>query len=150
MELGLTLLSHASLPIKFWDHAAFLTAVYLINRLPTVSLDGDVPYSVLFKQKPDYHFLKVFGCSCFPFLHPYNKNKLDFRSQECLFLGYSTSHKGYKCLSSNGRLYISKDVLFNEHKFPYKDLFCPSTRASQVQQEFPASVPLVSHIPTSL
>lgn len=85
VELGLTLLSHASIPITFWDHA-FLTVVYLINRLPISSFNGDVPYSVLFKQKLDYHFFKVFGCSCFPFLHPYNKNKLDFRSQDVSYL----------------------------------------------------------------
>jgi len=34
IALGLTLLHHASLPLKFWD-SAFQTAVYLINMLPT-------------------------------------------------------------------------------------------------------------------
>jgi hypothetical protein len=34
VETGLALLAHASVPIKFWDKA-FLTATYLINRLPT-------------------------------------------------------------------------------------------------------------------
>lgn len=43
MELGLALLSHASMPLKFWDHA-FITAVHLINRLPTASLRFSVPY----------------------------------------------------------------------------------------------------------
>jgi hypothetical protein len=28
------LLAHASMPLKFWDEA-FLTATFLINRLPT-------------------------------------------------------------------------------------------------------------------
>lgn len=125
VDLGLTLLSHASLPLKFWDHA-FLTAVYLINRLPTMSLNQHIPYAVLFNQNPDYKFLKVFGCACFPLLRPYNSQKFDFRSHECLFLGYSTAHKGYKCLSPSGRIFISKDVLFNESKFPYNDIFSPN------------------------
>jgi histone deacetylase 1/2 len=38
VDLGLTLLSHASFPLKFWDHA-LLTAVYLINRLLSTSLN---------------------------------------------------------------------------------------------------------------
>ena len=37
IELGLTLLKQASLPLKFRDFP-FQTAVYLINRLPTCSL----------------------------------------------------------------------------------------------------------------
>ena len=44
-------------------------------------------------------------------------------------MGYSSSHKGYKCLSSTGRIYISKDVLFNELRYPYFDLF-PSSSSS--------------------
>ena len=29
-------------------------------------------------------------------------------------------HKGYKCLDrSNGRIYISRDVVFDEHLFPF-------------------------------
>lgn len=46
-------------------------------------------------------------------------------------MGYSTSHKGYKCLSPSGRVYISKDVIFNESKFPYGDLFESSSPSSQ-------------------
>ena len=47
VELGLSLLSHASLPLSFWDHA-FVTAVYLINRLPSAPLNFYTPYDVLF------------------------------------------------------------------------------------------------------
>jgi len=40
-----------------------------------------------------------------------------------LFLGYSPSHKGSKCLAADGRSYISKDVTFNESAFAYPSLF---------------------------
>lgn len=33
VEMGLSLLSHSSLPYYFWDHV-FHSAVYIINRLP--------------------------------------------------------------------------------------------------------------------
>jgi len=116
------MLHHASLPLQFWDYA-FTTVVYLINKLPTASLKFVVPFVTLFNKEPDYHFLRTFGCACFPLLRPYHTHKLNFQSQECLFLGYSLSHKGYKCLSSSSRIYISMDVLFIELRFPYIDLF---------------------------
>lgn len=40
-----------------------------------------------------------------------------------MFLGYSSSHKGYKCLFASGKIYISKDVIFNEMRFPFYDIF---------------------------
>jgi hypothetical protein len=40
--------------------------------------------------------------------------------KQCTFLGYSTHHKGYKCLDiSTGRVYISRDVVFDETVFPF-------------------------------
>lgn len=35
------------------------------------------------------------------------------------FIGYSLFHKGYKCLSSYSRLFVSKNVVFDETSFPY-------------------------------
>src|ERR1044072_3344276 len=100
-----------------------MTVVYLINRLPTIVLGYESPFSKLYHTQPDYKFLKVFGSACFPLLRTYNASKLSFRSSECVFLGYSSTHKGYKCLDQTSRLYISKDVLFNEFRFPYLVLF---------------------------
>jgi hypothetical protein len=122
VETGLALLAHASMPIKFWDEA-FLTATYLINRLPTRVIDNMCPLERLFNSPPNYSLLRVFGCSCWPNLRPYNKIKLSFRSKECVFLGYSSLHKGYKCLDpDSGRVYISRDVTFDENIFPFSKL----------------------------
>ena len=122
VEIGLTILAHASMPLKFWDEA-FLTAVYLINRLPSRVISNDTPYFRLFGQHPDYISLRTFGCACWPHLRPYNARKLDFRSKQCVFLGYSNQHKGFKCLDPReGRVYISRDVIFDENVFPFASL----------------------------
>lgn len=63
VEVGLSLLAHAGMPLKFWDEA-FLTAAYLINRLPTPVNDGIPPLTKLFQQNPDYASLRTFGCAC--------------------------------------------------------------------------------------
>jgi hypothetical protein len=56
VEVGLTLISHASMPLKFWDED-FLATAYLINRLPSKVIDNSTPLERLFNQKPDYSTL---------------------------------------------------------------------------------------------
>lgn len=78
--MGLTLLAYASMPLKLWGEA-FLTVVHLINCLPVPNLKNLSPMETLFGHKPDYQALKRFGCTCYPFTRPYNKHKMDFRSE---------------------------------------------------------------------
>jgi histone deacetylase 1/2 len=104
VEIGLSLLAHASMPLKFWDEA-FLTTVFLINRLPSKVIGNATPHELLFNKPLDYSFLRTFGCAVWPNLRPYNTKKLEFRSKRCVFLGYNNLHKGFKCLDpSVGRV----------------------------------------------
>jgi hypothetical protein len=122
VEVGLSLLSHASMPLKFWDEA-FLVATYLINRMPSKVIQNNTPLELLFHQKPDYSSLRVFGCACWPNLRPYNSHRLQFRSKQCVFIGFSHTHKGFKCLDvASGRVYVSRDVIFDENIFPFSKL----------------------------
>jgi hypothetical protein len=110
------------MPLKFWDEA-FLTATYLINLMPSKVIDNTTPVERILGTPPDYKSLRVFGCACWPNLRPYNTRKLSFRSKQCVFLGYSPRHKGVKCLDvSTGRVYISRDVVFDESIFPFESL----------------------------
>jgi hypothetical protein len=110
------------MPLKFWDEA-FQTATYLINRLPSKIINDSSLLERLFHRTPDYTFLCTFGCVCWPHLHPYNSRKVEFGSKQCIFLGYSDMHKGYKCLEvSTSRVYISRDVIFDEEVFPFATL----------------------------
>lgn len=110
------------MPLKFWDEA-FLTATYLINLLPSKVIKFETPITRLLGISPDYKSLRVFGCACWPNLRPYNSRKLAFHSKRCVFLGYSPIHKGVKCLDvSTGRVYISRDVVFDESIFPFASL----------------------------
>lgn len=118
VEKGFTLLAQAFLPLTYWDHA-FAIAIYVIKRLPTLVLNNISPMEVLFHVKPDYSTLKVFGCTCFRNLCPYNANNLEFRSIPCTFLGYSPHHKRYMCLAPDGGIYISRHVTFHEHSFAF-------------------------------
>uniref|UniRef100_A0A2N9EVL6 Integrase catalytic domain-containing protein n=1 Tax=Fagus sylvatica TaxID=28930 RepID=A0A2N9EVL6_FAGSY len=138
VDTGLALLAHSGLSTKYWVDA-FLTAIYLINRLPTPTISNQTPYYKLFHHDPDYNILRTFGCACFPLMRPYNPHKLAFRSKKCIFLGYSSNHRGYRCLDfSTNRVYISRDVVFNEQDFPAKT--SPSLRVSTENPRLEESV----------
>ena len=123
IETALSLLKNASLPEKFWDEAVS-TATFLINRMTTALLQNKSPYEVLFHLQPDYNLFRTFGCLCYPHLRAYSPHKLTPRSEQCVFLGYSSIHLGYRCLSlSSQKLFISRDVIFEESIFPYSSLF---------------------------
>lgn len=121
--MGLTLLAHTSMSIKYWDHTFNIT-VYLINGLPTVGLAKFIsPYAALYNKQPNSMSLKVYDNSCFPLLNPCNQHKLQFRSSECVYLGMSPTHNGKQYLNVEGRIFISMDVMFNEFEFPFNKLF---------------------------
>jgi hypothetical protein len=116
------------MPLKFWGEA-FCHAVYLINRLPSKVIDNQTPFLRLYGKEPEYTDLRVFGSACWPNLRPFNTRKLEFRSKQCVFLGFSNLHKGYKCLEpKEGHVYISRDVVFDESVFPFASLH-PNARA---------------------
>lgn len=122
VELALATMSQAFIPTDYWDHI-FESVVFIINRLPSSVLDFTSPYELLFKNAPDYSFFKVLGCLCYPWLRPYAHNKLELRSIPCVFLGYSSLHKGYKCLHlPTNRIYISRHVIFHETTYPFASL----------------------------
>jgi hypothetical protein len=103
----------------YWEDA-FQTATYIINRLPTPVLHHKSSFEILYNKIPDYRFMRVFGCACWPNLRPYRINKLNFRSKTCIFIGYSLCHQGYKCLDlSTGKFIVSHNVVFDETFFPY-------------------------------
>lgn len=138
--------SHSSIPYSYWSDA-FVTAVFLINRLSTPVLSNKSHFEVLFHQKSDYMFLKTFGCQCWPNLRPYNKHKINFRSLPCIFLGYSSSHHGYLCFHvPTARMYVSRDVFFDENTFPFS---VSSTNPPTQNKSTPSHIVLPNSFPSS-
>jgi hypothetical protein len=113
-----TLLFQANLPGRYWAEGLH-TATYLLNRLPTKMIQAACPHMALFVSPPSYEHLRVFGCACYPNTSATTPHKLSPRSTRCVFLGYSSDHKGYRCLDlSTNRLIISRHVVFDEGSFP--------------------------------
>ncbi|XP_073098849.1 uncharacterized protein [Elaeis guineensis] len=97
-----------------WGEAV-LTAAYLINRMPLRTLDYKTPLECLQGTNSFIIPPKVFGCVCFVRDHRPSVGKLDARALKCIFVGYSSTQKGYKCWCPNEqKLFISMDVIFRE------------------------------------
>lgn len=148
VETGLSLLTHASVPTEYWTYA-FATAVYLINRMPSKTLDMDSPYLRLFGTSPNYSKLRVFGCLCYPWLRPYTANKLEPRSTPCVFFGYSLTQSAFLCFDPvSSRLFVSRHVHFVERQFPFPSLTASSLPPTD-SQEVPWTPSVVPIIPAS-
>ena len=110
------LLKERAMPAEYWGEAV-VTAVYLLNRAPTKSLEGKTPFEAYHGRKPAVSYLKTFGCLVFvKNKHPGLK-KLDDRSSPMVFIGYSEGAKAYRLLDpSTGRVHVSRDVVFDESR----------------------------------
>ncbi|XP_010473967.1 PREDICTED: uncharacterized protein LOC104753406 [Camelina sativa] len=116
MEVARSMMFHTNVPKRYWGDAV-MTTCYLINQISTKVLGDVSPFEVLNTVKPPIDHLKVFGCVCFVFIPRELRNKLDAKSTKCMFLGYSTTQKGYKCFDpANNRIFVSRDVKFLENQ----------------------------------
>ncbi|GJT82442.1 ribonuclease H-like domain-containing protein [Tanacetum coccineum] len=112
-----TLLFQANLPPTFWVEALNM-AIQLLNILPSTAIANDIPYTRLYGKDPNYTLLRIFGCLCYPHLYP--SHKLAPRATPSIFLGFASSHRGYRCLDLHtNKIIISRHVTFDETVFPY-------------------------------
>ncbi|KAM1681408.1 hypothetical protein ACFX2K_038957 [Malus domestica] len=120
LETARSLRFQAHLPLRFWGECV-LTAVHLINRLPTKILSNTTPFARLYSKSPTYSHLRVFGCLAYA-TNTHVSHKFAPRAHKCVFLGYPVGQKAYKLYDLTTHKFItSRDVIFHEHIFPYQN-----------------------------
>ena len=114
-DMTRTMLISSGLPRNFWAEA-LNTSCYIINRCMIRPILNKNPYELFKGRKPNIMHLRVFGCKCF--VHNNGKNalgKFDPRSDEAIFLGYSSQSKAYKVFNKRTLcVEESVHVLFDE------------------------------------
>ncbi|KAG6742202.1 hypothetical protein POTOM_055492 [Populus tomentosa] len=111
---------HSGLPQTFWADAVH-TAVYLINRGPSVLLEFRLPEEVWRGKEVQLSHLKIFGCVSYVHIDSDARNKLEAKSKKCFFIGYGDEEFGFRFWDDQNRKIIrSRNVIFNE-KVMYKD-----------------------------
>jgi hypothetical protein len=120
MESARSMRLHAGFPLQSWADAID-TIVYLINRGPSIYLDGRIPEEEWTGKKVNYSFLKTFDCEAFVHIDKENRTKLEEKFKMCTFIGYGVNDFGYRLwYYENNKIIRSRDVIFNE-KVMYKD-----------------------------
>lgn len=70
-----SLMLHMFVPKHHWPEA-MITACFLINRMPSVSLNNNIPFKLLFPNTPLFRLKpQTFGCICFVHVLPTRKDK---------------------------------------------------------------------------
>ena len=119
-----TLMIASNIPRNLWGFA-ILTAVYLINRVPSKGLNLRTPVELIDEKFPmiqQRERLKprIFGCIGYVLSHDRNQDKLSPRAHKCVFVGYSYTQKGYRLYHPTTKgVFVSKDVTFDENTFFY-------------------------------
>ncbi len=103
---------------EYWEHA-LTHSVGLQNRL---ALPGrNTPYEYQFGLKPDISHIRIFGCAALAYVEKDKRHKLDFKTEQCIYLGISPRHTHdthtLLRLSTKSVIY-RRNVSFNERSFP--------------------------------
>ncbi|KAJ9561516.1 hypothetical protein OSB04_006676 [Centaurea solstitialis] len=95
IEAARSMLSEANLATQFWAEAVN-TACYTQNRSLTVKRFRRTPYELFRNRKPSIEHLHIFGCVCYILNNKDNLGKFDSKSDDGIFLGYSSISKTYR------------------------------------------------------
>ena len=114
-KMARTMLCENNLPKYFWAEA-INTACYVVNRISIRPILKKTPYELFKGRKPNIAYFRSFGCKCFVHNNGKdNRGKFDAKSDEAIFLGYSSSSKAYRVFNIHTKIVEeSIHVIFDE------------------------------------
>lgn len=114
VKRGRCLLIDAELEKRFWAEAVNMAA-YVVNRSVNRSLGRKVPEEVWREKRIDVSNLKIFSTPVIVLIPEIYRKKLDPKSKQLVFVGYSETQKAMRCLDVKiGKVFVSRDVKFLE------------------------------------
>ena len=114
LDMVRSMMGLADLPRSFWGYA-LQTAVYILNRVPSKSVDV-TPYEIWYNKKPILSHIKVWGCPAY--VKRTMSDKLEAKSNKCLFVGYPKETIEYYFYNPlEQKVFVSKHAIFLEKGF---------------------------------
>ncbi|KAK0600567.1 hypothetical protein LWI29_016188 [Acer saccharum] len=150
LDMVRSMLSYSTLPISFWGYA-LQTAIYILNDVPSKSVPK-TPHELWTGRKPSLQHLRIFGCPAHVLKE--KTEKMESRSETCIFVGYPKETKGYYFYSpSDLKVFVSTYAKFLEKD--YMNDFVPRSRivlnemsGDTIPREVTQPNPIVSSDPT--
>lgn len=114
VERARCLLFESDLDKSFWGEAVN-TAVYLMNRMPAVSLGMMTPFEKWTGKKPDLSYVRIFGSKVMVHVPKVQRQKWDKKADKLILVGYPDNVKGYRLYNPKTRkITTSRDVIIIE------------------------------------
>lgn len=114
MATARSMLKAKGLP-RWFRGEAVSTTVYVLNRCPTKSVDGMIPFETWHRKKPAVHHLQMFGCIIYIRNTTPHLTKLEDRGRKMIFVGYECGSKAYCAYDPvTKRVHVMRDVVFDE------------------------------------
>ncbi|CAI5480172.1 unnamed protein product [Closterium sp. Yama58-4] len=92
------------------------------NRVPTKVLPGTTPFEAWTGTKPNLSLRRTFGCLCYYHTPDPLRHKLQPKARAAIFLGIAANERAWRVWDlGERRIVTSRDVVFDEDKFPTKE-----------------------------
>ena len=99
---------------NLWEEAVNTTC-HTINRVYFRPCTKKTPYELWKGRKPNVKYFRIFGSTCFVLKDRENVGKFDSRSDEGIFLGYSSKSKAYREYNKRTRKVMETvNIVINE------------------------------------
>ena len=118
LDMVRSMMSRATLPIRFWGYA-LETAAHILNRVPTKKV-SKTPFEMWKGKRPSLGHIKIWGCEVF--VRREAQDKLEARSEKCHFIGYPEESFGYLFYRPKDNVvFVARRGTFLEREMIYKE-----------------------------
>ena len=91
IDYARTLMMEKFIALKYWRES-ISTSIHTLNHVQVKKGTNAIPFELWYGYSPSVKHFKVFGCKCY-ILKDARNRKFDVKSDERIFLGYSTRSK---------------------------------------------------------
>src|SRR6516165_4455936 len=114
LDMVRSMMSCTTLPISFWGYA-IESAMFILNRVPSKSVEQTL-YEIWTGKKPSFSYMKIWGCEAY--VKRLDSQKLQPKSDKCLFVGYPKETKGYYFYHpQENKVFVALHAVFLEKEF---------------------------------